>query len=218
MHAAESKKWLKSRVAGTFKYIYMMHNRLKNEALAKSGVLQIGRHTYGEPIVHIYKGSEAFVKIGSFCSISPGVMFITGGIHPTDWVSLYPFRARFNLDGKFRDGMPKTNGDIIMGNDVWIGTEAMILSGVHIGDSAVIAARSVVARDVPAYSIVAGVPAKIIKKRFSAEEIESLQAIKWWEWDDDEIIKAVPLLSSNNINNFITYAMERKQNRKHYKY
>jgi len=173
-------------------------------------MLQIGRHTYGEPpIIHIYKGSEALVKIGSFCSISPGVMFITGGIHPTDWVSLYPFRARFNLDKKFRDGMPRTNGDIIVGNDVWIGTEAVILSGVHIGDGAVIAARAVVTKDVPAYAISAGVPARTIKKRFSDEEIKNLLSIRWWDWDDELIMKAVPLLSSVDISNFIKHASER---------
>lgn len=192
-----------------FRRIHAMDSRMKNEVLMKAGLLQIGRHTYGQPIVHTYKGSEALVKIGSFCSISPGVMFITGGIHPTDWVSLYPFRARFNLDGKFRDGMPRTNGNIIVGNDVWIGTEAMILSGVTIGDGAVIAARSLVTRDVPAYALSAGVPAKTIRNRFSDEKIEFLLSIKWWDWDDKQIIDVVPLLSTADINNFINYAAKR---------
>jgi len=186
-----------------------MENSVKNEALRRKGLLQIGRHTYGTPIIHRYFGSDALVKIGAFCSISPGVVFITGGIHPTDWVSLYPFRVKYNMSDKFSDGMPTTHGDIIVGNDVWIGTEAMIMSGVHIGDGAVIAARSVVTRDMQAYTLSAGVPATTIRKRFADEEIEALLSIRWWDWDDELIMKAVPLLSSADISDFINYASKR---------
>jgi len=200
------KRWLKQYLVEIYRRIRAMENGMKNQALAKQGLLQIGRHTYGRPIIHSYKGSEALVTIGAFCSISPGVVFVTGGIHPMDWVSLYPFRALFNLDGKFSDGMPTTNGNIIVGNDVWIGTDAMIMSGVHIGDGAVIAARSVVTRDVQAYTISAGAPATTIRKRFTDYQIEALLSIRWWDWDDERIIDAIPFLSTANISNFIDHA------------
>jgi len=201
-----AKKWLQKMIAHIFRRITVIDNRLRNEALMKLGLLEIGRHTYGNPIIHSYKGSEAKVKIGSFCSISPGVLFITGGIHPMDWVSLYPFRVRFDLPGKFTDGMPTTKGDIIVGNDVWIGTDVMIMSGVQIGDGAVIAARSVVTRDVLAYTLVGGIPAKTIRTRFLDEDIEHLLSIKWWNWDDEQIKKSIPFLSSTDIRSFINYA------------
>jgi acetyltransferase-like isoleucine patch superfamily enzyme len=200
------KRWFKQHLAEIFRRIRVMENSMKNEALTKKGILQIGRHTYGNPIIHNYKGSESLVKIGSFCSISPDVVFITGGIHPTEWVSLYPFRAHFNLAGKFSDGMPTTHGDIIVGNDVWIGTGAMIMSGVHIGDGAVIAARSVVTRNVQAYTISAGAPATTMRKRFTDYQIEALLSIRWWDWDDERIIDAIPLLSTANIRTFIDHA------------
>jgi acetyltransferase-like isoleucine patch superfamily enzyme len=85
------------------------------------------------------------------------------------------------MDGAFQDGMPYTKGDIIIGSDVWIGTDAMILSGVTIGDGAIIASRSVVTENIPPYAIVAGISAKIIRFRFNQDAVEQLLRIKWWE-------------------------------------
>ena len=163
----------------------------------------MGRHTYGDPSVHMYHGSESRVVIGKFCSISPDVKIIVGGIHPADWVSTYPFRVKWGLPEAFQDGMPATKGDVQIGCDVWIGTEAMIFSGVEIGHGAIIAARSVVTRDVRPYSIVAGVPAREIALRHSEEHIAELLRIAWWDWDDDEILAAVPLLSSSDTSSFL---------------
>jgi acetyltransferase-like isoleucine patch superfamily enzyme len=164
----------------------------------------VGRHTYGNPSVDIYHGSESKVIIGKFCSISPGVRIVVGGIHPADWVSTYPFRANWNLPGAFQDGMPTTRGDVRIGSDVWIGTEAMILSGVEVGHGAIIAARSVVTRDVRPYSIVAGVPAREVALRHTEEQIAELLRIAWWDWDDAEVLAAVPLLSSADASSFLT--------------
>ena len=168
-----------------------------------NGYLVMGKHSYGMPIVHVYKGSEAKVVIGKYCSIGPDVTFITGGIHPTDWVSTFPFRASWRMQGAIEDGMPSTKGDIQVGNDVWIGTDAMIMSGVEIGDGAVICARSVVTKSIPAYSIAGGIPAKVIKIRFTDEYVSKLLSIKWWEWDEEKIKKYVHLLSSSRIVKFV---------------
>lgn len=90
-------------------------------------------------------------------------------------------------------------GDIVVGNDVWIGYEAVILSGVTIGDGAVIGARAVVTKDVPPYTIVGGVPAKPIKKRFSDESIKKLQSIRWWDWPKEKIAENITAIQSGNI-------------------
>jgi len=168
-----------------------------------SGLLVIGRHTYGSPTVSNYRGSERNVVIGSFCSIAPGVHIITGGVHPAEWVSTYPFRVQWKLEGAYEDGMPRSRGDVIIGSDVWLGTDVMILSGVKIGHGSIIAARSVVTRDVPPYTIVAGTPAKVVRPRFEPDVIAALLSIAWWDWDDARIREAVPLLSSDRVEDFV---------------
>lgn len=106
------------------------------------------------------------------------------------------------MAGALADGMPTSKGDVVIGSDVWIGTDVMILSGVNIGHGAIIAARSVVTHDVPPYTIAAGVPAKVIRRRFSNEIIEKMLTIKWWEWDEARIREAIPWLSSDRIDEF----------------
>ena len=97
-----------------------------------------------------------------------------------------------------QDGFQKA-GDTVVGNDVWIGSEAMIMPGVQIGDGAVIGSRALVTKDVEPYSIVGGNPAKLIKKRFSDDDIQKLQEMKWWEWDEETLFEAMPILCSNKI-------------------
>jgi acetyltransferase-like isoleucine patch superfamily enzyme len=172
-------------------------------SLISEHLLEIGRHTYGNVNVKRYEGSDSKVAIGAYCSIASDVVFITGGIHPLDWVSQYSFRIQFDMPGAFKDGMPISNGPISVGNDVWISTGVIILSGITIGDGATIAAGSVVTKNVPPYAIVGGNPARVIRQRFSEEIINKLIEIAWWDWDDDKIKEAVPLLSSNSIDKFI---------------
>ncbi|MCX5871336.1 MAG: CatB-related O-acetyltransferase [Deltaproteobacteria bacterium] len=175
------------------------------------GTLQVGKHTYGLPVIDAYKGSERKVIIGSYCSIARNVVLVTGGIHPVGWVSTYPFRYQWNLPGAFEDGMPSSNGDIVIGSDVWIGADVMIMSGVTVGHGAVIAARSVVTRDIPPYSLVGGVPAKVIRSRFDPETVAQLLEIKWWEWDEARVRSAIPFLSGPDIRQFIDYCVGTEQ-------
>nr|WP_196974899.1 CatB-related O-acetyltransferase [Corynebacterium diphtheriae] len=118
--------------------------------------------------------------------------------HRKDWISTYPFHYMFREDQEIADGYYKI-GDTIVGNDVWIGYEAMIMPGVTIGDGVIIAARAVVTRDVEPYSVVGGIPAKLISKRFDDETIASLLDIAWWNFDLEDIKKMMPLLASDNI-------------------
>ena len=161
---------------------------------------EIGRYTYGRP--EIISTDYNTLKIGSFCSFARGVKFSLFGNHRMDWVSSYPFHVHITHKN-FIEGYPNIKGNIIVGNDVWIGLDSFIRAGVTIGDGAVIGACSVVAKNIPPYAIVVGNPAKIIRYRFNEEIINELLKIKWWDWPIDKIIKDLPLLQSSNIEEFI---------------
>ena len=140
--------------------------------------------------------------IGKFCSIACGAKFIMNGAnHRLDALTTYPFPV---LAKAWNDTTPVTEawtnkGDIMIGNDVWIGFEAVVFAGVHIGDGAVVGARAVVTKDVPPYAIVGGVPAKIIRKRFDDAIIERLLAIRWWDWSPEKIAKNLDALRQDDV-------------------
>jgi acetyltransferase-like isoleucine patch superfamily enzyme len=171
----------------------------------------VGKHTYGLDTSEVKSWGEGTkLHVGAFCSISARMMVYLGGNHRHDWVTTFPFgHTRKNIFNTFNGaGHPHTNGDVIIGNDVWVGGGVTIMSGVTIGDGAVIAANSHVVKDVPPYAIVGGNPAKVIRYRFSEEQIEKLLKIKWWVWDDAKINEHLSLLCSTNIDNFIQKALE----------
>jgi acetyltransferase-like isoleucine patch superfamily enzyme len=176
-------------------------------ALIADGTVEIGAHSYGVPRVLVWdlggRKTSGRVIIGRYCSIAGQVTFLTGGNHRTDFVSTYPFRACWGLDGASEDGNPYSKGDIRVGHDVWIGEGASVLSGVAIGHGAVVAAYSVVADDVPPYTIVGGVPARAIRQRFTPEQIEALLRIAWWDWPEAKVLDAVPLLNGGDVQAFI---------------
>jgi acetyltransferase-like isoleucine patch superfamily enzyme len=177
--------------------------------LKSKGLLEIGDHTYGLPIIDRYEGSDAKVTIGKFCSIGPNVRIITGGIHPVDRIGLYPFRIQWSLPDAHKDGMPKTNGPINIGNDVWISSGATILSGITIGHGSVIAANALVTKDVPPYTIVGGNPAKIVKQRFTPEQIDQLLKLEWWSWSREKIEKNINLISSQSVEDLLNSESEK---------
>ena len=161
-----------------------------------------GHMSYGKPRILAFQSHEKVV-IGKYCSIAEGVTIIPGGNHRVDWVTTYPLRIKFKMDGANQDGHPSTKGDVIVGNDVWIASGVKILSGVKIGDGAVIGANALVSKDVEPYSIVGGNPAKHIKYRFSDEIISKLLEIKWWDWEDEKVKENVDLLCNDNLDEFI---------------
>lgn len=165
---------------------------------------EIGEYTYGNPKVYDWDEGTT-LKIGKFTSIAENVTILLGGNHRMDWVTTYPFSALTTTwpEAGNISGHPQSKGDVIIGNDVWIGFGSTILSGVNIGDGAVIAARSLITKNVPPYSIVGGVPAKIIKLRFSEDIIKKLLKLSWWNWSDKKIRLHISILCSNNITKLI---------------
>lgn len=157
----------------------------------------IGEYTYGRPNVF---GDEATLKIGKFCSLAMNTTIYLGAEHQTKWVTTYPFFAKF----KEASGTSNTTkGNVVIGNDVWLADGVLVLSGVSIGDGAVVAARSVVTKDVKPYEIVGGNPAKHIKYRFTEDQIDKLLKIKWWDWEIDKIKSNFELILCDDIDRFI---------------
>lgn len=154
--------------------------------------IPVGRYTYGYQ--HLYR--ESVKKIGAFCSIAEGQIVVPND-HRLDWVTTSPIASLKEFSFAKRDFMndyiSEKDREIIVGNDVWIGARCIIFEGVHIGDGAVIAAGSIVTKDVPPYAVVGGVN-RILKYRFSEEIIDNLLKIQWWNWDDEKIRANIVLM------------------------
>jgi acetyltransferase-like isoleucine patch superfamily enzyme len=166
---------------------------------------RFGRGTYGCDLRVYSFGEGATLTVGSFCSIAQGVQIFLGGEHRADWVTTYPFNVLWKAAESIQ-GHPMTKGDVHIGHDVWIGVDAMILSGVTIGDGAVIGARTVVTRDVAPYTIVAGNPGRFIRRRFDDQTIERLLRVRWWDWDQGRIERFLPLMLAGDIEAFLAAA------------
>ncbi|KNZ40890.1 CatB-related O-acetyltransferase [Acetobacterium bakii] len=172
---------------------YTMYNDFVNNPIdfEKNNVL------YHYPINHDQ------LIIGKFCSIACGAKFIfTSANHALKSLSTYPFPLfweEYGLEQKDVTQAWDKKGDIVIGNDVWIGYEAVIMSGVQIGNGAIIGTRAVVTKDVEPYTIVGGVPAKPIKKRFDDETIEKLQSLCWWDWNKEQLREKLNDIMCGNI-------------------
>ena len=177
--------------------------------------IQIGNYTIYNDFVHDprefrknnvlyhYPINKDRLIIGKFCSIACGAKFLfNSGNHKMASLSTYTFPLFFEEWDLEKENVAQAwdqKGDIIIDNDVWIGYEAVILSGVTIGDGAVIGCRAVVTKDIPPYTIVGGVPAKPIRKRFDEETIKELQKIKWWDWPEEKIAGKIPAIQAGDL-------------------
>jgi acetyltransferase-like isoleucine patch superfamily enzyme len=173
----------------------------------KRNKIKAGKYTAGLKNIKSFswETKPAAIYIGKFCSIGANCKIYLGGNHRTDWVSTYcfgMFGTRWSTNCR-ELGTPVSNGDVVIGNDVWLGENVTIMSGVHIGDGAVLANNSHVVKNVPPYSITGGNPAKHIKYRFDEKTIEALLKIQWWDWEEDKINENIPLLCSTNLQEFI---------------
>ena len=158
-------------------------------------------------VLYHYPINQDRLIIGKFCSIACGAKFLFNSAnHTLKFLSSYTFPLFFEewgLDKKNVASAWDDKGDIIIGNDVWIGYEAVIMAGVHIGDGAVIAARAVVTKDVPPYTIVGGTPARKIRMRFEEETIARLQQIQWWNWPVEKIRQSLPYIMEGTVDRLI---------------
>ena len=164
-------------------------------------------------VLYHYPIHKEKLIIGKFCSIACGMKFLFNcANHTQKSLSTYTFPLfyeEWELEKSNITTAWDNKGDIVIGNDVWIGYEAVIMAGVHIGDGAIIAARAVVTKDVPPYTIVGGTPAKEIRKRFDADVIQQLLMLKWWNWSTDKIRQCLPYIAEGKMNELLTINKER---------
>lgn len=187
-------------IAGYDKEIYVKPT-VKNPNIIVGDFTYISDSEFESHVTNYYPWSRDKLIIGKFCQIASGVEFMMNDAnHQMNAVTTFPF---YTLEGWKMDTpapaeMP-FKGDTVIGNDVWIGQNAVILPGVHIGDGAIIGANSIVGSDVDPYTIVAGNPAKPLRKRFDDELIELLLRFKWWDKSIDEINELIPFLTSSEL-------------------
>lgn len=162
--------------------------------------IKLGRCNYGDTEFFVWQETDG-VEVGSFCSFAKGVVVLGGGEHRVDYVTTFPFLVGFDIDGGI--GQLAEKGITRIGNDVWIGYGATILAGANIGNGAVIGAGSVVSGEIPPYAIAVGNPARIVRHRFTYDQIEGLIKIGWWNWPLEKIHENVKYLCGANIDEFI---------------
>ena len=161
-----------------------------------------GADRFEEHVTHHYDFIGDRLIIGKFCAIAKGVEFIMNGAnHKMNCATTYPF---YIMGDGWENNVPPIEelpikGDTVVGNDVWIGQNVTVLPGVHIGDGAIIGANSVVASDIPPYTVAVGNPCRVVKQRFDSETTELLLKLRWWEWDIEKITENIPALYSGDL-------------------
>lgn len=187
-------------IAGYDKEIYVKPT-IKNPNIVVGDFTYIADSDFESHVTHFYEWNGDKLIIGKFCQIAAGVEFVMNGAnHQMNAVSTFPFYtlAGWDMAPPAPSDMP-LKGDTVIGNDVWIGQNAVILPGVHIGDGAIIGANSVVGSDVAPYTIAVGNPAKFLRKRFGDELIELLLRFRWWDKSVEEINDLIPILTNSNL-------------------
>lgn len=187
-------------VAGYDREIYVRPT-LTNPNIIVGDFTYIADSDFESHVTHHYPWNGDRLIIGRFCQLAAGVEFVMNGAnHQMNAVSTFPFYTLegWNMASPAEEDMP-LKGDTVIGSDVWIGQNAVILPGVHIGDGAIIGANSVVGSDVEPYTIVAGNPARLIRRRFDGELVELLLQWKWWDKSVEEIDCLIPILTNSNL-------------------
>ena len=173
--------------------------------------VQIGEYTYYDDpagpdafrqnILYHFEFSGDRLVIGRFCALATGTKFImNGGNHRTDGLSTFPFTIFSEWRGMWEGELDfPSRGDTILGNDVWVGYDALVMPGVTIGDGAVVASRSVVTKDVPPYAVVGGNPARVLRKRYDEGTIERLIDLAWWDWPIDAVTRAIAAIGRGDL-------------------
>ena len=187
-------------IAGYDKEIYVKPT-IKNPSIIVGDFTYIADSDFESHVTHFYPWSRDNLIIGKFCQIAAGVEFVMNDAnHKMNAVTTFPFYTLEGWEMKIPDPaeMP-FKGNTVIGNDVWIGQNAVILPGVHVGDGAIIGANSVVGSDVAPYTIVIGNPAKVLRKRFDDELIGLLLKFKWWDKSIEEINALIPILTSSDL-------------------
>jgi chloramphenicol O-acetyltransferase type B len=187
-------------------------NAANARRLIRQGRLTVGPHTlsYSVPRVKAFSHDDCKLVLGDYGSLSGDSIVLLGGKHATDAITTYPHRILWGMEGAGEDDFPMPTGDGFIGADVWLCDGCIVLPGLRIGHGAIIAAGSVVTKDVPDYAIVAGNPAKLVRYRFNESQIEALLEIAWWDWPEEEVRAAVPLLAGKDVDEFIAYARAKK--------
>ena len=187
-------------IPGYDKEIYVKPT-IKNPQIIVGDFTYIADSDFESHVTHLYEWNGDQLIIGKFCQIAAGVEFVMNGAnHQMNAVSTFPF---FTLEGWNASAPQKSDmplkGDTVIGNDVWIGQNVTIMPGVHIGDGAIIGANSLVSKDVEPYTIVAGNPIRVIRKRFDDELIDLLERFKWWDKSIEEINNLIPILTNGDL-------------------
>ena len=187
-------------IAGYDKEIYVKPT-IKNPSIIVGDFTYIADSDFESHVTHFYPWSRDNLIIGKFCQIAAGVEFVMNDAnHKMNAVTTFPFYTLEGWEMNIPDPSEMTfKGNTVIGNDVWIGQNAVILPGVHVGDGAIIGANSVVGSDVAPYTIVIGNPAKVLRKRFDDELIGLLLKFKWWDKSIEEINALIPILTSSDL-------------------
>ena len=187
-------------IAGYDKEIYVKPT-ITNPNIIVGDFTYIADSEFESHVTHLYEWIGDKLIIGKFCQIASGVEFVMNGAnHQMNSISTYPFYTLEGWDMKApEDSDLPLKGDTVIGNDVWIGQNAVILPGVHIGDGAIIGANSVVGSDVDPYTIVIGNPARVLRKRFDDELIDIMLKFKWWDKSIEEINELIPILTCSDL-------------------
>ncbi|MBQ6781202.1 MAG: CatB-related O-acetyltransferase [Treponema sp.] len=194
-------------IAGYEKEIYVKP-AVKNPNIIVGDFTYIADSDFESHVTHHYDFIGDKLIIGKFCQIAAGVEFVMNGAnHQMNAVTTFPFYTLedWNMKPPARSDLP-LKGDTVIGNDVWIGQNAVILPGVRIGDGVIVGANSVVGSNVEPYTIVAGNPARLIRKRFEDEMIALLEKFAWWDKPIEEINSLIPILTSGDsetVRNFL---------------